>query len=132
MDIYREYATDDTKENAGVWKDVGDASFLVARGGNRAYSEMLTSLVEANQRLLDLPTPESKKLSEEIMIGVTAKTILLGWKGNVAFKGAALSYSVDNAKLLLGVKDFRTLIGQFSSDFNSYRVEQEATDAKNS
>lgn len=131
MDIFREYATDDKKENEGIWKDIGDASFLVARAGNRAYAALLTSRVEESQRVLDSKTDAGKALSEAIMLEVSAKTVLLGWKGAVKFKGADLPYSFENAKTLLSIKDFRKLVGQWSDDFNAYRVEDEEAARKN-
>jgi len=60
-----------------------------------------------------------------------SKTILLGWKGEIKLKGEALEYSVDNAKKLLAVKDFRRYITTLSEDFESFKAEQEADEAKN-
>jgi hypothetical protein len=50
--------------------------------------------------------------------------VLLGWR-KLKFKGAELPYNVENAKKLLGVKDFRSLVARLASDFEAYRVRQE-------
>ena len=70
------------------------------------------------------------ELSDKIMIDVIADTILFGWK-NVSFKGKELEFSKDNAKMLLGFKDFRTEIMKLAEDFDAFKAEQQAEDLKN-
>lgn len=131
LDIFKQYATDDMKENDGVWTDIGGgAKLLIARAGNRAYSKLLTSLVEKNQRVLDSKTDAAGALSDQIMIDVAAQTILLDWE-SIEFKGEKQAYTVDNAKKLLGVKDFRKLVGKLADDVEAYRVADEDAVAKN-
>lgn len=130
MDIFASYASDEVKETDGVWVDIGDAQFLIARSGNLNYAKKLSREFERNQKALERKDEAADKLSEKLMIGVLADTILLGWK-NVQFKGAELSYSKDNAAMLLGVKDFRKVIMQAADDFNAYRVSQEESQEKN-
>ena len=131
MDVFKQFSTSYKAENDGVWSDLGDNSkILVARSGNRKYARLLTALVEKHQRVLDLKTEVATALSDEIMISVTAESVLLGWE-NIQFKGADLPYSVENAKLLLSVKDFRRLVGKLSDDVELYRGADEETVAKN-
>ena len=78
LDIFAQYATDETLEENGTWFPVGGgARVLVARSGNRKYGKMLTKEVERNKKALDLNDDAADKLSEEIMIAVIADTILL-------------------------------------------------------
>jgi hypothetical protein len=130
MDIFATYATDTAAEAEGVWVEIGDAKFLVARSGNPAYSKKLSRLYERNRKLLDMKDDNADALSERLMVEVLAETILLGWEG-VQFKGADLTYSVDNAKMLLGIKDFRAQISKAAEDFEAYKVKQEADEVKN-
>lgn len=131
MDVYQQYATDEVKELEGVWRDVGDSKVLVARAGNRKYARLLGELVESNQAALDAKTDASAALSDKIMIDVAAQTVLLGWT-NVTFKSKdPLPYSVENARTLLAVKDFRQLISKLSNEFEAYRAAQEATNQGN-
>ena len=130
MDIFQQYATNETTEVEGSWQDVGDARFLVARSGNRKYIKKLIKLAERNKKTLDRKDDEADKLSDSIMIDVLAETILLGWEG-VSFKGAPMLYSVENAKILLAVKDFRKIIGELSDDFESYKADKEEAEVKN-
>lgn len=135
MDVFRQYATDEVKEAEGVWIPLGreddpkGAALLVARSGNKKYTKLITREVEKNQRALDLKNDASDELSDQLMIGVMATTILLGWK-NIEFKGQPLPYSVDNAKTLLGVKDFRKLVARLSDDMENYRAAQEVEQGK--
>jgi len=126
MDIFAQYATDETLENSGTWFDLGgDARVLVARSGNKAFGKVLTKQVELARKTLDRNDEVAEAKSQEIMIGAMAQGILLGWEG-LSFKGKALDYSLDNAKTLLAVKDFRRQIEVFSNDVDAYRAKLEA------
>lgn len=130
LDIFSQYATNETAENEGVWVPHGDAKFLVARAGNRKYVKQLQSAVEKNQKLLDKKDDAADKLSDKIMIDVMADTILLGWE-DVGFKGETLDYTKDNAKMLLAVKDFRREVAKWSDDINLFKAEKEQEQEKN-
>lgn len=124
MDIFTEYATNDTLENDGTWMELGDAKFLIARSGNKKYIRKLTKAVDRHKKLLDRKDDASDKLSDDIMIGVMAETILLGWEG-VEYMGKPMSYSVDNAKTLLAHKDFRRQIMELAEDFDAFKAVEE-------
>ena len=130
MDIFEQYATNETKEVEGTWQEVGDAKFLVARSGNRNYTKKLIKLADRNKKALDRKDDAADKLSDSILIGVLAETILLGWEG-VSFKGAPMDYSVENAKTLLGVKDFRKTVMELADDFESFKAREESDQVKN-
>lgn len=124
LDIFAQFATDEALEENGTWFDIGgDARILVARSGNRKYGKLLTKEVERARKVLDLNDEVADKRSEEIMVGVIAETILLGWEG-VKFKGKDIEYSVENAKQLLAIKDFRKLVAQYSDDVSAYKLKE--------
>ena len=124
LDIFAQFATDETLEENGTWFPVGGgARVLVARSGNRKYAKMLTKLVEQNKKALDLNDDAADKLSEEIMVGVLAETILLGWE-DLSFKGKALEYNAENAKKVLAIKDFRKLVAQFADDVSAFKFKE--------
>lgn len=131
LDIFAQFATDESKEEAGVWVEIGeDAEILVARAGNKKYGKMIAKEYEKHKKLLDLKNDASEAKSEEIMIEVLAKTILLGWK-NISFKGEDLPYSLENAKMLLAVKDFRKLVAGYADDTEQYKAQVEEEVAGN-
>lgn len=126
LDIFAKYATDESLENNGTWREIGGgAELLVARAGNKAYAKLLTKLVEQNRKVLDLGDDVADAKSDEIMVEVLAKTVLLGWKG-VQFKGKDLEHSFDNAKMLLKIKDFRRVVVGLSEEIDFFRAKEEA------
>lgn len=130
MDIFKTYAVDETKELNGTWMPIGDAKFLVARAGNKAYVKLLSREVERHKKALDAKDDAADTLSDNIMIDVMAATVLLGWE-NVSFQGKPLEYSKENAKLLLSLKEFRREVMKMSDDFEAFKVQEEAEAAKN-
>lgn len=137
MDFFSAYATDLTSEENGRYFENGDAEFLIARGGNDRYSRMIAKQYEGNKHILDDKSSDASKnageeLAKKITIDVMSKSILLGWKGNVMWQGKPLPYSVDNAQMLLGLKDFQTWVAGKSNAYQNYLLSTEEDDAKNS
>jgi hypothetical protein len=130
FDIFEQYATDETAEVAGVEMELGDAKFLIARTGNKKFSDKLSKLYKKNQRLLDRGDEAANKLSDTLMIDCIAEAILLGWSG-VSYKGVDMPYSLENAKTLLAHKDFRKQIMALSEDVDAYKAKKDAEAEKN-
>lgn len=131
LNLFKQFKTDETAEAKGVWRDYGEARFLIARAGNKNYTKLLGDLVEKHRVTLNAKGEAGKKLadkkSEEIMVEVTAKTLLLDWENVAGEDDQPMSYSVENAIALLsaeGMKDFRKLIASFSEEEEQYRVEK--------
>jgi len=131
LDIFAQFATDETLENQGVWVEYGEAKFLVGRSGNRAYSKKLSALVEQNQKLLDIKDEAAEALSQKIFIEVMAESILLGWSGPVAYKGEPLPFSRDAVRQLLEIKDFRREVTRWAEDINRFKARVEEAQVKN-
>ena len=139
VDIFADFAINDTKSKDGVWVPYrGDVEFLLARSGNKNFRKQAQALMGRNRRVLDMKdgngnsTDEAEAKLTEIMIEIMAKTVLLGWKGNLQFQGNPLEYSVDNAKKLLKIDSFRDMISGMASDEQRYKEVQEVEEAKNS
>jgi len=124
LDVFESFATDENLEVAGTWVEYGEAKFLVARLGNRKYAKKLTALVERNQKLLDRKDDAAEALSDKLMVDTLAETILMGWEG-VMYKGAELPYTVENAKMIRALKDFRREIMKMAEDMEAYKMKQE-------
>lgn len=124
MDVLKQFGTDEQKEVQGVWHPMGDGRVLVARSGNRKYAKAISKAYQQNQHLLQVETDEADKLGDDIVIDVMARTILLGWE-NLSLGGERLEYSVDNAKRLLSIKDFRKHIAKLSEDMEQYKAKEE-------
>lgn len=131
MDIKKEFGTDKTLENEGVWQDIGDgARVLVARINNKAYSDELKRLSVPHKIAI-----RNDRLSDEvwlqILIEVTAKTLLLGWSG-IEYDGKPLPYSTDNSmKILTEFKDFRDSISGLATSMELFKQNEKAAAIKN-
>jgi hypothetical protein len=126
IDIFAQFATDETLENNGTWVDMGGGTrFLIARSGNRKHAKLLSKEVERHRKVLDMNDDLADQKNDEIMIDVMARTILLGWE-NVSFKGKPLEYSYENAKKVLALRDFRVHVAKLSDEMENYRLKEEA------
>ena len=124
MDLFSEFATDTKAEVDGVKVPYKGITFLIARAGNRKYGKVLSEAVKQNQIKLDMKDDAADDLSDKLMAEVLAKTILLGWEGDVMYKGEALAYSLENAKKVLTHGDFRAFITKLADDRESFRAAQ--------
>ncbi len=132
FDLQKEFATDEKSELEGIWEDVGEgAKVLVARVGNKQYTERFKRLGKGLQRQLDRGTmPEDKQAA--ILISILADTILLDWEG-FADEGKTLPYSKENAKAMLKkYPDFRQFVWDIANDSENYRVKDREDDLGNS
>lgn len=134
MDFF-DFATDNDTEENGTWFPVGGGSeLLVARNNNKAYGKALTSEYERHRHLLELGGDAADKQSEELMIGVLASTVLLGWRTKqadgsyaptITFKKKQVEYSVAAAKELLEMREFRRMVLKFADTVEAYKLKQE-------
>jgi hypothetical protein len=124
MDLMKQFASNEQLEVEGTWCELGDASVLVAREGNKAYRKVMSKLYEKNRALLDKKNDAAEAKAEEITIEAMATTILLSWEG-MEFDGQPFPYSTDNAVKVLAMRDFREVISGYSRDFDRYRLVQE-------
>jgi hypothetical protein len=131
VDLFADFATDQSKEEEGVWETYAEGvEFLVARSGNKTFSRMISHDVKKNQRLLDSGTDAAAKKSEEIMVNVMAKSILLDWKGSFEWQGKPMGeYSVEKAKQMLAVKGFRQWVTSVADDMQRFKSVQEEEEA---
>lgn len=134
VDLFSAFAVDANQEQDGTLTQLpnaGDTKFRIAREGNKAYSKLLQKLVKMNRSVLDSKGAAAEAKSDEILIEVMAKTILIGWEGEVTYQGKKLSYSTEAAKTLLAHKDFRAVVINASSDMEKFKVVKDEEDAKN-
>ena len=126
-DFFKQFASDEKMEIEGRWVEHDtETSFLVARSGNKHFNRLFSKLYQKNKVVLESKGDAAEAKSDEIMVETCAKTILLGWKGNVVFDGKDLPYTVENAKKLLALKDFRRVVASYADDFDSFKAVQEA------
>ena len=131
-DLFADFATNTQAEEDGVWVPYGDGELLIARSPNNKFNQLVTTLYSKNRRQIEAKTEAAKEKAEELMVEAMAKTILLGWKGEYTFQGAPLGeYSVEKAKKLLAIKDFRKMVDEIAADQGRYKAVQDEADAGN-
>lgn len=122
MDIFNTYATDEIAEVEGRWHKIGkDAQVLVARTGNTKYTAAFRKALADSDVDLANGGEEADRVAEEMLVDVLARTVLLDWKG-LSFHGAAVDYSIDMAKTMLRVKDFRKRITNIADSLENFRI----------
>ena len=133
FDVFEKFATDETKEECGVVVSLGEGvSLTIARANNANFLKFVQEEADrVAEKSVALSAEDAEALDKKTMLGVLAKTVLLGWKG-VAYKGKVIKYSVDNAVKLLSHKDFRKLVMEHANDIEYYKAELEDADEKNS
>lgn len=140
IDLFEQYATDETAENDGVWVPHGDSEFLIARSGNKQYSKQITAAFKKNEKLLAGESEAASDLSDAIMIDLMATTVLKGWRTKqadgsylpvIGFKRVPLEYSVANAKIVLALKDFRKEVAAWADDMTKFKATLAEEQVKN-
>lgn len=140
IDLFEQYATDETAENDGVWIPHGDSEFLIARSGNKQYSKQIAAEYKKNEKLLAVEGDAASKLSDKIMIDLLATTVLKGWRTKqadesylpvIGYKRKPLEYSSENAKMVLAHKDFRKDVAAWSDDMTKFKAELLEEQVKN-
>lgn len=134
IDLFAAFATDSKAEKEGTYTRLprcGDTEFLIARIPNPAYKRLLSSLYKKHRAVLESKGDEAENKSNEIMAEVLAKTVLLGWKGEMNIKGVMTPYSEKAALVMLGLSDFRDLVTEAASDFSTFLADKDAEDAGN-
>lgn len=132
IDLFNDFATNPTAEQDGVWEPYnGGVEFLIARSHNPKFDRMITMLVKKNKQMLDSKTEAATAKSEELMVQTMANTILLGWKGEFNFQGQPMGdYTVEKAKKLLAIKDFRLWVSNIADDHERFKAVKDAEDAE--
>jgi hypothetical protein len=134
IDLFSAFAVDAAQEQEGTLTELpgcGDTKWRIAREGNKNYSKLLQKLVKQNRAVLDSKGPAAEAKSDEILIEVMSKTILIGWEGEISYKGKMYKHSVDAAKMLLAHKDFRAAVIDMSTNMETFKVVKDEEDTKN-
>lgn len=130
-DLRKEFATDKVLEEEGRWVDFDDCEFLIARIGNEKFQKAYRNLGRNVQRQIDQGRITTAK-ARDIIGGLVAKTILLGWRGNVRNAGKVVGdYTEAKAKeLLVELDDFRQWVWEEADDMRAYQAKELEEDVK--
>lgn len=132
MDIHDSFAVNDTLVNQGTWIPFDSkSSFLIARTGNKEYRKLFSSLYKRHKLALKTKGDAAEALAEKIQIELFAKTILLGWRGEVKLQKVDIPYNTDNAMKVLAIAGFMEWVVEQSGDMEAFKAVQDEEDEKN-
>lgn len=82
-DLFKSFATDKTVERDGILLNYGNVRFRIARAGgaNRQFNKVFQHDTKPYERQMKNNTLSDKD-SDELMAGIYAKSIVLGWESN--------------------------------------------------
>ncbi len=130
LNITKLFAVDVTKENEGVWLDIGEGiQVKVAAEGNQNYQKFFEDAVTPI-RTSAAKMPQS--FWDDLTAKARANTILLDWKGVTDDSGAEVAYTADQGIPLFAERAnhvIAELIISKARDQSSYKAEEVA--AKN-
>ncbi len=121
MDIKKQYKTDASLEEGGVWVDFDTYQLKIARLRNNRSKHALDKIQIAYK----------KNMPEDIWCGFLAEYVLLDWDG-IEEDGKTLPHSYENAKrVLLEYPDFKAEVFEVSLARQAF-LETERTEDKES
>lgn len=131
LDLFNEFAVNLDSEVNGRWVDYKGVKFLIARSQNEKHSERILALLEESR---EKGEKMDDKYFQKELAKITADTILLGWEGEIGFRGEPLKYSKANAFKLLSdpaMREFSTFVEREASKGENYKAELEDKQEKN-
>lgn len=134
LDIFNTFATNTASEEAGVLTPLpgcGDTKWRIARSGNKSYSRKLQKLYKQHRQVLESKGDVADAKAEEILIDVMSTTILLGFEGEILFKGEKKTYTPELGRQLLAVREFRAVVSKAAEDMETFKLVKDADDEGN-
>ncbi len=117
-----DFMTDPVKENDGVWFPIGSKREVkIARAGNENYKRLVRAKYRQNRTLIEQDDDAAADLNDEIMIEVTAQTILRGLRSN----GVEVPYTPSKGVEMLKVGDFFKKVTALSQGIDAYKLKGE-------
>lgn len=121
------FASDVKAEEDGLWKEVGDMSFLIARVGNDKWKDTYKRL--ERQAYGHQARKKDKRDAEKdvaLMLETLARTSILDWK-DVYLDGKAVKYSTEESVKIFTDKRFHKLaelLLDYAMDDEAYLEEE--------
>jgi hypothetical protein len=139
--LFRNYKTDADKESTGIEVPFPDAqnddgtipTFILARmgGSNAAYQKALEAATRPHRRQIALNALK-EEIANELLLGVFATTVLLGWRNVQDAKGGDLIYGRKEAvELMKTLPDLYARLRDEATVAANYRDESLEAQAKN-
>lgn len=125
MDLAKEYATDPSKEEEGVWHEIRGGRFLLRRINNPEWRKRVFRQARMTR---------GRRRSDEqddLTIDLLVNTVVLDWE-DITERGQPLPYSkVECKNILIKYPDLMDEIVDRASDIEAYQQETETELEKN-
>lgn len=131
--IRRYFMMNKNAETGGIWVQVNDVKFKIARAGgsNKAFAKTLERLARPHRRAIQLESLDAS-LGEEIMHRAYAEAVMVAWDGpdesdimaqaDTDKEYAPLTFSVENCLALFKAQpDLFSLIKELADNSANYR-----------
>ncbi len=131
--LYEMFETSDRLETEGIWAQVGDARFLLARAGgaNSKFTKMVEAKMRPHRRQAQAGTLD-QGTRERIAMEAFVDSVLLGWENVTGKDGKPIEFSRDAARALFtDLRDLHELLVQESMEYANYRQALLEDDAGN-
>lgn len=126
------FKTDKTLEEQGTWIDLSPTSKIkLARIGCKNFQQEVKKRQKPYRAMVRAGTLPDH-VQTQILVGVLAETIILGWEGFTE-GGEPVPYTKDNAvRVLTESRDFRDFIVTLADDINVFKAAEREDGLKNS
>lgn len=125
---FKKFRTDTSLEDAGVWIEIGEGfAVKIGRLGNKRHSQCYREKTSPPgiRRAIEAGNLSVEE-SQRIQIETLAESIIYDWRG-LQEDGKEIPFSIEKAKELLTVKDFRGLIHELAAEQSHFRAKEVAT-----
>lgn len=133
FDFFYDLALDEKDSKEGKWFEYRPGfKFLIANADTREFrltaAKGWKTYMEGQKAkgqpdtLTAYSEEDQSKIAMEVTINAVVEALLLGWEGQIPFKGQKLEYSKENAKQLLSVESFRGWVDKISNEPSNFRV----------
>lgn len=133
FDFFYDLATDEVASKEGkLFKFRNGAEFRIANANGRefrlacarAWRDLMAEQKSKglSDELKTYSEEQQSEFAKQVMRTAAAEVVLLGWEGEIPFKGEKLAYSTENAARLLTVDVFSQWVDSISTDDGNFRV----------
>lgn len=130
---YDLFQTDDALESNGITLDYGAFQITIARAGksNRKYRSLLAAALKKHRHRIDNDLLDDS-MTDALMIGIYAESIILGWSNVTAADGKVLPFNRNNViKLMTELPDLFADITEQAHNAKNFRQSELADAEKN-
>ena len=133
FDPFKRFGADEKKSLEGVWFPVDkDARILLARRNNPRYQEYVRKHLH-HLRVIGATriNDSDSELVDSVVLDAYAHTIILDWENFTVDGGKPYPYSIEHARELLDIPDFREFVFALSQDLSAFQEKIEDEDQGN-